>query len=131
MLDRAIRVQNGPASSAVTRPRRAPASLPGAALGIDERTKIVKAIGRDQARGNQFPESSLDFGFEFAGCANDIGKERSTALLQIFEDLLCDRAQALSITGRRMRSHPVRLFANKERDGSDAGRNHATTSIAF
>src|SRR5437870_4570612 len=101
----------------------AAASLSGTAFRIDERTQVIEAVGGDYAAGYQLPQSSFNFGFQFSGCANDIGKKRRAPLPQVFKHLARDRAESLRLCDGGVRSHPVGFVANKKRDGRDAGGN--------
>src|SRR5207249_4906058 len=74
---------------------------------------------------------SFNFGFELPGRTNNIGKERSASLAQVFENLLPDSAQPLAVAGAVVRRHPVRIFADEESDRGYAGRNHPATTVSI
>src|SRR6185437_3628680 len=131
-LDTRISVQDCPASRTVARASSAAASLSGTPFGINERAKIVEAVGSDESRGYQFPQSGFDFSLELTGRAHNIGKERSATVPQELKHLPSNRAQALALVHTFLRQHPVGLFADEERDRRHAGGNHATaTAVAI
>src|SRR5207237_6247996 len=99
----------------------------------DERSQVVKAVGGDQSGSDQFPKPGLDFRFQLAGAAHDVGEKRRTALPKKREHVACAMTQAACLlldgfgtAGR----HPVRLLAHKEGDGRNAGGNDAAATIA-
>jgi hypothetical protein len=44
-------------------------------LWIDQRAKVIEAIGSYKPGGHKLPQPSLDLRFQLAGCAYDVGKE--------------------------------------------------------
>ena len=74
-----------------------PAAVAGAALGIDQRAQVIETVGGEQPGGDQLPEARLDFGFELAGAAHDVGKEGGAAPLQEREDFARRGAKALRL----------------------------------
>ena len=93
-FDRVIGIEQRPAPGTVPRAGSASAALSGAALGIDERAQIVEAIGGYHSGGNQFPQSSFNFRFQFVGAANNVGEEGRAALAQKIQHLPRPFAQA-------------------------------------
>ncbi len=83
----------GPCTSSAQRPvlcrgrAVAPAALPGAAFGIDQRAQVVETIGRDEPAGDQFPQGSFDLGLEPPGAAHNVGEERRSPLPQEIQHL--------------------------------------------
>jgi len=69
------------------RPRGSTTALSGTALGINERSQVIEAIGSNHSRRNQFPQSCFYFSFQLVGSANDIRKERRSALTQKIQNL--------------------------------------------
>jgi hypothetical protein len=75
MVQSGFGVKNGPPSEAVAGPSGAAASQSSSAFGVNQRTQIVKTIGRNHASGYKLPQSSFDFSFELSRCADDISEE--------------------------------------------------------
>ena len=71
----------------MTRTARAPAALARTSLRIDQRSQIIKSVGRDDASRNEFPESNLDFSPQLTRAANNIREKRRASLLEKLEDV--------------------------------------------
>jgi hypothetical protein len=66
----------------MSRPARALPSFRTAATRVHEGTEIVEAVGRDQAGGQEFPESFFHFRRKMVGHPHKVGKEARTSLVQ-------------------------------------------------
>jgi hypothetical protein len=85
--------------------------------------------GRDQ-----FPQRGFDLRLEQPRATDQIRKERRTRLLQMLQHQACLAAEAGQMWRfgrRRPCSHPIRVVADKERDGRHAGRHHAPPGAMF
>src|ERR1700675_3294357 len=125
-------IQQRPASRAVTRTRTAAVAMPGAALRIDQRTQIIESIGGDNSGRDQFPESRLDFRFQFAGAAHNIGEEGCAAILEELKNVASTVVEPQGFFDVRRsvaRSHPIGIIAHEERNRGNAGGHHAATSL--
>src|SRR6202040_3459375 len=83
-----------PPPGTVARARRASASLARAPFRIDQRAQVIKAIGRYQTSGDQFPKRSFDFGLQLSAATHDISEKRCASLTQKIEHKMRTLAKA-------------------------------------
>src|ERR1700756_2092181 len=126
------RIKKRPAPRTMARSRGTAVAVPGASLWVDQRAQIIEAIGGQQARRHQFPESGFHFRLQLARAAHNIGEEGSAPLPQELKHGSGIGAQAgsLSIAGLAPRNHPLRFVAREKRNRRHAARHHAPLAVA-
>ena len=110
------------------RPAHLPKPAPRSAFRRYQRAQVFESVGGHEARCDQLPQSGFDFRFEPARRSHHVGKKQRAPLLQKFKHRLRHRAQKRSsriLRSRMMSSHPIRIFAHKERNRRNPRRNHS------
>ena len=118
------------AADASLRPLPCPARRLGSIS--DRRLSNPSAVTSPAATSSH--KRSLDFRFQLARAAHNIGKERSAPLPQKIQHQLRPVTQPASVSVRPAsrafarvgipRRHPIRIFPHKKRNRRNAGRNH-------
>jgi len=101
-------------------------------LRIDQRTQIVEPVGGHQAGRDQFPQPVFHFGGQQPRPMQQLAEKTRAPRLQATSNGLCRATQTGGkiqtrqlLTGGRQQDRPI--FARKDADGCDPGRNHATS----
>ncbi len=131
-----IGAQERPPTRSVTGTAGPAPSLTPPALRVGKRPQIVEAVGRDQPRRDELPESVLHLARQATGCAHQLWQERCTASLQLSQHGRAGVREGGVGGGswapaRDAREDPARIVAQPQRHGCHTRwANAATTACS-
>ena len=125
-----LAIEQRPAPSGMTRPRTPPPAFSAAALGIDQRAHILETISGDEPRGDQFPQTILDFARQASGGAHQLVEEGRSARFERREHIARRMREQRQLI-RSGRQQPLGVVSQEQRQRRDARGPHATASFGF